>query len=76
MIHPDTELVHVNDHIGYGVFATKLIPRGAITWVRDDLDQVFTPEQCGGMAPIYRDILNKYTFMVRPAGGHLGTRRL
>ena len=63
MIHPDTELVHVNDHIGYGVFATKLIPRGAITWVRDDLDQVFTPEQCAGMAPIYRDILNKYTFM-------------
>jgi hypothetical protein len=41
MIHPDTELRYVNDIIGYGVFATRLIPRGTITWVQDELYQVF-----------------------------------
>ena len=63
MIHPDTELLHVNDHIGYGVFATRLIPRGTITWVRDNLDQVFTPQQCVEMDPVYQSILDKYSFM-------------
>jgi hypothetical protein len=28
VIHPDTELRFVSDEIGYGVFATALIPRG------------------------------------------------
>ena len=40
MIHPDTELRYVNDAIGYGVFATRHIPCGTITWVRDHLDQI------------------------------------
>lgn len=63
MIHPDTELLHVNDHIGYGVFATRLIPRGTITWVRDRLDQAFTPTQVAAMGPEYRAILDKYSFV-------------
>ena len=68
MIHPDTELLHVNDHIGYGVFATRLIPRGTITWARDDLDQTFRPEEVASMAPAYRQILEKYSFV--DADGH------
>jgi hypothetical protein len=47
MLHPDTELRFVNRTIGYGVFATRMIPRGTITWVRDRLDQAFTPAQMG-----------------------------
>lgn len=39
MIHPDTELRFVNEIIGYGVFATKFIPKGTIVWILDDLDQ-------------------------------------
>ena len=38
MIHPDTELQFINDKIGYGVVATKLIPKGSITWALDKLD--------------------------------------
>jgi hypothetical protein len=38
MIHPDTELRFVNEIIGYGVFATKFIPKGTIVWALDDLD--------------------------------------
>jgi len=36
MIHPDTEVRFINDEIGYGVVAKKLIPKGTITWVQDD----------------------------------------
>lgn len=38
MIHPDTELRFINEKIGYGVVALKLIPRGTITWALDKLD--------------------------------------
>lgn len=31
VIHPDTELRFVNPDIGYGVFATRFIPKGSIT---------------------------------------------
>jgi hypothetical protein len=63
MIHPDTELRFVNRAIGYGVFATRLIPRGTITWVRDRLDQAFTPAQIEAFPAHYRDTLLKFTFV-------------
>jgi hypothetical protein len=31
--------------MGYGLFATRLIPKGTITWVGDPLDQVIPPSQ-------------------------------
>ncbi len=39
MIHPDTELKFIDSKIGFGVFATKPIPRGSLIWVRDPLDR-------------------------------------
>jgi uncharacterized protein len=42
MMHPDTDLRLVHPSIGLGVVATKRIPLGTITWVRDPLDQVIT----------------------------------
>ncbi|MGE3312123.1 MAG: SET domain-containing protein [Limisphaerales bacterium] len=63
MIHPDTELRLVNEHIGFGVFATRFIPRGTITWARDELDQAFTEGEVAAMAPAYRRILDKYCFV-------------
>lgn len=65
MLHPNTELRHVSEQIGYGVFATQLIPRGTITWARDDLDQVFQPRELIGFAREYQEILEKYTFVDR-----------
>ena len=35
--------------IGWGVFATKPIPRGTITWALDALDQRFTDEQIAAL---------------------------
>lgn len=63
MLHPHTELKFISDQIGYGVVATRLIPRGSITWVRDDLDQTFSALQLEGMAACYREILDKYCFV-------------
>jgi len=62
MVHPHTELRLVHDQIGYGVVATRFIPRGTIAWVRDDFDQTFSPAQVERMAPTYRDIVDKYCF--------------
>lgn len=62
MLHPDTELRFINDTIGYGVVAKKLIPKGTITWVQDDLDQVLTPEQADALLPQVREHLEKYSF--------------
>lgn len=65
MIHPDTELRYVNDTIGYGVFATRHIPRGTITWVRDELDQAISADQIICLREPYKQILNKYAYLDR-----------
>lgn len=63
MIHPHTELRFINDQIGYGVVATRLIPCGTITWVRDEFDQSLPAAQVERMDSIYRDIAAKYGFV-------------
>ena len=62
MIHPYTELRFINQEIGYGVIATRFIPRGTITWAYDPLDRSFTPAQIQVMDKTFRDILHKYTY--------------
>jgi hypothetical protein len=63
MVHPDSALRYVNDKIGYGVVATRLIPRGSITWVLDDLDQAFTPQEANRISDFLKPALEKYSFM-------------
>jgi hypothetical protein len=70
MIHPDTELRFISDAIGYGVVAKKLIPKGTITWVQDDLDQVFTPERAAKLSPLMQDYLETYCF-TNAEGNHV-----
>jgi hypothetical protein len=62
MIHPDTELRFISSEIGFGVVATKLIPKGTVTWVQDALDRVFTPEEIEMLDSMYGPILECYTF--------------
>ena len=70
MIHPDTELQFINDEIGYGVIAKKLIKKGTITWAMDQLDREYTPAQIQAMDEVYRDVLMTYTFRNRK-GNHI-----
>jgi hypothetical protein len=52
----------MNDDIGYGVFATKLIPKGTITWVLDDLDQILEPSRVESLDPLRKQDVLKYSF--------------
>jgi hypothetical protein len=65
MLHPHTELRFVSDKIGYGIFATKFIPIGTLTWVKDKLDRVFTPDEVAQMDPANLENLLKYTYRDR-----------
>lgn len=62
MIHPKTELRFISNEIGYGVVATEFIPAGTITWVLDKLDREFSLSDFQSMEPIYKNILDTYTF--------------
>jgi hypothetical protein len=62
MIHPDTELRFISPEIGFGVVATKLIPKGTITWVFDSLDQIILPQAMAQMAPLQKAFLDKYSY--------------
>ncbi|MCC7332272.1 MAG: SET domain-containing protein [Flavobacteriales bacterium] len=41
MVHPDTEVRVVSPEIGLGVYATKLIPKGTIMYVIDEMELIF-----------------------------------
>lgn len=62
MIHPDTELRFINDVVGYGVVAKKFIPKGTITWVQDELDHVYKPEDIAKISPMMQEYLETYCF--------------
>ena len=63
MLHPDTELRFIDPIMGYGVFALRPIPRGTITWVRDSLDQTFSPARFAKVPPPLRDMVDRYSFV-------------
>jgi len=65
MIHPDTELLYINNCVGYGVFATKFIPQGTITWVLDELDQKFDETYVNSLDNVLRQKLLKYCYRDR-----------
>lgn len=68
MVHPDTELRFVSPSIGWGIFATKPIPRGTIIWPLDALDQRFNPAAVAAMPAYARAQLEKYSYI--DARGH------
>ncbi len=70
MIHPHTEIRFINDKIGYGVVATKFIPKGSITWALDKFDRTFTAQQIKNMDPIYQNIMDIYSYR-NPEGNYI-----
>jgi hypothetical protein len=62
MMHPHTELRFINESIGYGVFATRFIPKGTITWILDELDQKFDESYIASLEPLLRERLLKYCY--------------
>ena len=63
MIHPDLELRYINDAIGYGVFAKKLIPEGTITYIKDSLEIEISPEAYQSHPPVMQQAIEKYSYI-------------
>lgn len=61
-MHPHTEVRFISEVIGYGVVATKFIPKGTITWVQDALDRVLSAEEVEKMHPRIQEQVEKYSF--------------
>ncbi|XGV95807.1 MAG: SET domain-containing protein [Leptolyngbya sp. BL-A-14] len=62
MMHPHTELRFINAAIGYGVFATRLIPKGTITWILDEGDQAFDESYVATLDLVQRRRFLKYSY--------------
>jgi len=62
MIHPHTIVKYIDEEKGRGLFATKRIPRGTITWTIDQLDRVYSAAEIETYPPLYQEILMKYSF--------------
>jgi uncharacterized protein len=65
MIHPETELRYINDNIGYGVFARKLIRKGTITWIPDPLQKILKPEEVDSLPTVFQEVIYKYAYRSR-----------
>jgi hypothetical protein len=63
LIHPDSELRLVNPAIGYGVFATRLIPKGTVTWAADPLDQIVSPARLEEWPDLLTRQAHKYAYL-------------
>lgn len=63
MIHPDTYLGFVDARRGHGVFAQKLIPRGTVVWLHDELDQVLSPARVAALPPPLRAQVERYAYV-------------
>ena len=63
MVHPHTEIRFVSDIIGWGVFATRFIPKGTIVWALDALDQQFTPAEVAALPPYARRQIEIYSYV-------------
>ena len=67
MIHPDTELRLISREIGLGPVATRFMPRGTLAWVLDRFDILMTPQEVEALAPPFREIAERYSY-VDPTG--------
>lgn len=63
MIHPHTELRFISPEVGYGVFATALIPEGTITYVKDSLELEVSPTDYLLHSPEMKETIEKYSYI-------------
>ena len=63
MIHPHTALRHINDFVGYGVFATQLIPQGTIVYVKDSLEIEVSLAEYQQHRPEMQEVIEKYSYI-------------
>lgn len=62
MIHPHTTLKMVDDTIGYGVFATEFIPRGTMTYIKDELEICIGEKRYERLSKPLQEQVEKYSY--------------
>ncbi len=62
MIIPWVRIVWISDQKGYGLVATRPIPKGTITFVQDGLDIVISEDSYGKVDPGLREYIEKYSY--------------
>ncbi len=72
MMHPDTIIKPVNDCIGNGVFATKLIPKGTIVVVNDRFDITIPREEFRRLPEPLKSQVETYLYHDRSGNMVLG----
>lgn len=63
MIHPDSELRFVSPEVGYGVFATRFIPKGTISYIKDPLEIDIPEDKIKSYDPGIQQIIDKYAYV-------------
>ena len=63
MIHPATELRFIHPAIGYGVFATRFIPKGTILWALDEFDRVLSLDEVRALPDLLRTQVETYAYV-------------
>lgn len=63
MIHPKTELRHIDDTVGYGVFAVERIPKGTIVYVKDSLELIVSPTDYLLHDQEMKTVIDKYSYI-------------
>lgn len=63
VIHPATELRFIDPAIGYGVFATRFIPRGTIVWTLDEFDRILSRDQVRDLPGLLRAQVETYAYV-------------
>lgn len=63
MIHPHTQVRHINDEMGYGVFATRFIPKGTIVYAKDPMEIEVSPEKFNQLQADMQQIVEKYSYI-------------
>ena len=63
MIHPHTTIKHINETVGYGVFATQDIPEGTIVYVKDSMELEISPMEYLTHQKEIQEVIGKYSYM-------------
>ena len=63
MLHQSTELRFVNSEVGYGIFATELIPKGTVIAFQDPLDVEVKPEMFASLNVEFEAIIEHFAYV-------------
>ena len=63
MMHPDTQLRFIGGPLGFGVVATRRIPKGTIIWALDELDRRLSPADLAALPARTRAAFERWTFV-------------